>query len=363
MRRDDASAALIGAVQTNCHIADASHATDLSLCIYLLQMRELFRWERGLPFTVDPDRAAVAQWLAEREALWSRLEGRAPLPLPVTIDDEVREFDAADVDGINAALAPRGLVYGAGLAAADRPSYFLAVVHDLRPCVPGLVLRSCGAELARGLFAPPAVLAPGGTIVLRRESLARWLWEKFEAFSLRPLDGPMRWLLDAYGLHGREPFVEALPRLVDDLGQALVLHEIGEHRAGSWLGPAWAAMRLALHERRTDLRVRAVRDHLADLEVTLPALVQRGHEASLHFWFANYDGLRQQLFPSLVQAYAAWRGGDAGRCLLRAAAAAVPHFRALAQQVLGLHERLGAGAGPQIERLLAAPQAVCARAA
>ena len=33
-------ARLVDAVQTNCHIADARGAADLSLCIYLLQMRE-----------------------------------------------------------------------------------------------------------------------------------------------------------------------------------------------------------------------------------------------------------------------------------------------------------------------------------
>jgi hypothetical protein len=361
MRPSDAVAALAGAVQTNCHIADARHATDLSLCVYLLQMRELFRWERRLPFSADPERAAVAQWLAQREALWSSLESRSPLPLPVPIGPGVREFDAADVEGVNAALAPLGLFYGAGLAAADRPTYFLAVAHGVpQPRADGLLLHSCDAELARGLFAPPAVLADGHRIVLRRESLARWLWEKFEAFSLRRVPGPMQALLDEYALRDREDFVAALPRLADELGEALVLHEIGEHRAGLWLGPGWGAMRLAMGPRRTELRLRAVRDHLADLEVTLPALVERGHAALLHFWFANYDGLRQQLFPSLVEAYAAWRRGDGGQALLRAAAAAAPHFRALAGQALALHERLGTGAGPRIEQLLAAPQAVCA---
>ena len=42
------SGALLEAVQTNCHIADARHAQDLSLCTFLLQMREFHRWERGL---------------------------------------------------------------------------------------------------------------------------------------------------------------------------------------------------------------------------------------------------------------------------------------------------------------------------
>ena len=165
-------------------------------------------------------------------------------------------------------------------------------------------------------------------------------------------------MADAYRLHDTGDFVAALPRLVDDLCETLVLHEVGEHRAGQWLEPGWAAMRLALDHRRADLHVRAVRDHIADLEVTLPALLERGQGVALHFWFANYDGVRERLFPTLTTAYEAWRGGDAGQALSGAACAGAAHFRALAEQVLVLHRRLGSRAGPAIDHLLTAPQAV-----
>jgi len=351
----DPPAALVEAVQTNCHIADARHAADLSLCIYLLQMREFYRWEQGLALGAALDRDAVGCWLARREALWAELETQAFVPIP--LGD--RSFDPLDVHALNAALAPQGLVYGAGLAAVDRPAFFLARLEQLQHHADGLVVQVCGREHARGLFAPPAALADGATIVLRRESLARWLWEKFEAFSLRRAEGPFKALADACGLHDTGAFVAALPRLVDEQCETLVLHELGEHRAGQWLGPDWAPMRLALQRRRADLHVRAVRDHLADLEVTLPALLDRGAGSALHFWFANYDGVREQLFPSLSAGYAAWREGDRGQALLRAAQGGAAHFRQLARQILALHQRLGQRAGPAIERLLTAPEAVC----
>ena len=97
----------------------------------------------------------------------------------------------------------------------------------------------------------------------------------------------------------------------------------------------------------------------ADLEVTLPTLLKRGATTALHFWFANYEGVREQMFPALAQGYAAWRQGDAGRALLCAAQRGAAHFRALAANVLALHERLERCAGPAIERLLTAPQAIC----
>ena len=217
-------------------------------------------------------------------------------------------------------------------------------------------MQVCGREHARSLFAPPAALQ-GNTIVLRRESMARWLWEKYETFSLRRADGPFKAVVDAYRLD--DDFGTALPRLLDEQGRTLILHELGEHRAGQWLGAPWAAMRLALSDRRTDLFVRAVRDQLADLETTLPTLLQRDAAASIHFWFAAYDGVREALYPSLSTAYDAWRLGDGGQALHRAIAQGYAHFRRLAKAVLDLHGQHGDAAGPMIQGLLTAPEAVC----
>ena len=40
---------LARAVQANCDRSDARHAQDMSLCNYLLAMREYYRWEHDLP--------------------------------------------------------------------------------------------------------------------------------------------------------------------------------------------------------------------------------------------------------------------------------------------------------------------------
>ena len=122
--RADWRVRLVQAVQTNCDIADARHATDLSLCTYLLQMREFFRWERGLPYGAALPQSEVGNWIAAREARWQAHEGRAahdyevlPIPLPGSGpgDVPIRTIAAFDVEAANAALLPRGLLYGAGL--------------------------------------------------------------------------------------------------------------------------------------------------------------------------------------------------------------------------------------------------------
>lgn len=349
------AAALRAAVQTNCHIADARHAQDLSLCTFLLQMREFHRWERGLPLDAPLVRAEVGAWIARREALWAELESREFEALP--LGDGLEAGQPFGADAVNAVLVPQGLAYGAGWESALRPVFFLAELVERRIIEPeGLVVQVCGREWARGLAAPPAVLS-GDTIVLRRESMARWLWEKFEVFGLKRADGPFKAVARAYDLE--RDFLAGLPRLLDEQSETLILHEIGEHRAGRRLGPAWGEIRLATDARRSELLLRAVRDHLADLGTTLPALLARGDGVSLHFWFAGYDGLRQQLFPGLMGAYRAWCEGDGGAALQQACASGACHFDDLAGEVLELHLAHGSAAHRHIAALLSSPQAVC----
>ena len=84
-----ASPRLLEAVQTNCHIADARAATDLTLCIYLLQMRELYRWEQGRAALQPLPHKAIAGGPAGRAVLWASLEQRDDVPLLL---------DAGDID-------------------------------------------------------------------------------------------------------------------------------------------------------------------------------------------------------------------------------------------------------------------------
>jgi hypothetical protein len=238
--------------------------------------------------------------------------------------------------------------------------FFLAELHGhaLRQ---GLPVATAGREWARGLLAPPAALADehgAAQIVLRREAIARWGWERFEAFQLRPAaDQPFAAAVQAYGLD--RDFEAALPRFVDEQTEAALLHELGEYAVGQRLGPAWQALRHALPSRRAELYLRGLRDLLADLEVTLPTLLQQGADASLHVWFAAFDGLRAQLFPGLREAYATWRDGDGGAALLRACHLGRGHFDVLAQRLLQRHAQGGSHTAAQLEAMLADDAAVC----
>jgi hypothetical protein len=343
---------LVRAVQANCHVADARGAADLTLCIYLLQMRELYRWEQGIAALQPLPREAVAAWLAEREALWASLEEHEFQPLPLDSGDT----DAFDEASVNAQLQPHGLVYGAGYVAAGRASFVLGQLERVEQHG-DLELRVCGVEHARGLSAPPAALQ-GSTVLLRRQALQRWLWEKYEGWLLKRPDGPFKAALLAHGW-ARDGDA-AVRRLAAAEADTLLLHECGEFEVGRELGPDWQALRAALPSRRADLYVRAARDHWADCRVTLPRLLQQEDGASLHFWFANLEGVRALLFPRLGPAYAAWCAGDRGAALRVAVEQGEAHWRGLCLQLLALHRDGGADASRRIEACALAPQSLLA---
>ena len=325
---DGQVAELTAAVQRNCDLADAAYAQDLSLCTYLLQMREFFRWERGLPMQEPPDRAEVGRWIASREAHWESLTD-APEPafgaLPIA-----GGVDPFDEDAANARLAPSGLVYAAGLVRFRRPEFLLAerLAQQSRE---GATVVVTGREHARGMN-PPMAASRGDQVLVRRDVLRRWLGTRIELSRQRPAAGGLGAALDAWRLGDGDPQA-ALDRIADIETETLILHELGERRAAGLLGPQWEAMLVSLERPRAEIVARAVRDLLADCLLTLPALLERGATGSIHFWFANLEGMRRLLAPSLPEAYSHWRGGEP-QVLADALEAGARHWLAQARRLL-----------------------------
>jgi len=327
---------LVATVQRNCAIADARHAHEATLCTYLLQMRELFGWEHGLPLDAQPARADVSRWIAEREAAWEALEAEdfAPLPLCAGGHDP---FDAA---GANRALAAQGLAYGAGYGRFRRPHFFLAELERVE-ARDGHTILVTGREFARDLAALPAALQ-GDAIHVRRDALRRWLWEKVEFWRTRRTGGALGEAIATWGLAARD--APAFERMVDAEIETLILHELGEARAGAKLGAAWEEMLFTLDDRRAEIVARAVRDNLADCLSTLPALLERDARASLHFWFSHLDGMRRELFPALAAAYAAWRDSGSDSLLADTIRAGAAHWERVARDLLASPARADARA-------------------
>ena len=290
---------LQAAVQKNCHIADARHAGDYTLCVYLLKMREYYRWEQGYPFDANLSREEVSDWLTEREQLWDSLEAEAYQPIAIDGD----EYDPFETEQINSALTPQGLVYSAGLGRGAKPHFFLGHLerherHD------GFTVQVSAREYARDLSAPPAMTL-GETIFIRRESLRRLIWEKVEEWRWSRLDNALGRAVAAYDFDA--DLDGALEAMTTRELESVRLHEIGETLAGRRLGPAWEELLASVPRSKAEFMLRAVRDHLADCLSTLPALIAEDNRPSLHFYMANLNGMRRELFPALTDAYEEWR--------------------------------------------------------
>ena len=336
---------LLDAVRTNCHISDARHARGMTLCTYLLEMRELYRWEQGDALTASLPRAAVGAWLAGREALWSAYESQSyrSLPLAASLADP---FDA---DAANRELVPEGLVYGAGVGRFGKPQFFVATLEreERREGIRVLVAQR---EYARDLAPAPAAFRDG-TIYVRLDALRRLLWERAEAWQRRRPDGPLARALNAYGFDA-DPDA-ALEAMAGAEAETLILHELGEARAAAELSPDWERMLDGFGSRRAEIFARAIRDHLADCTTTLPTLIERDARASLELWFAGFDGLRRGLFPRLVRAFDAWHEGDSA-VLSATVATGRAHWSDVCARVLATYRSAAPDAETRIEALAVA---------
>jgi len=318
-------------VQRNCHIADANAATNYTLCIYLLKMREFYRWENQQSYSEALPREQIGNWLREREALWESLEHAHFEHL----DMGDRHLDPFETEQINQSLLPHGLIYSAGLGYGATPHFFLGHLESQDQHQDYSVLIAAD-ELARDLTAPPAMTL-GNTIVLRRQSLRRMFWERVEQWYWNRPKNPMEKVMGFYDFdHDLE---NALDKITSTEMHFVLLHEIGEVKAGKQLGQEWETMLADLPRSKAELMIRAVRDHIADGLSTLPELLRPEHTASIHFYFANLNNMRKDLYPALLNAYHHWCESNNLQQLREQTQLGLLHWSNLAEKILRLFNK------------------------
>jgi hypothetical protein len=336
--------ALTRLVQDNCHISDAQYAGNYTLCIYLLKMREFYRWEHRLPFNQNLDNSHIGKWLTQREALWDEIDTR---PLSnLTIKDQ--SFDLYDSAAINQQLEADQLVYSGGYGLYGKPVFFLAELEH-KETHEDFTLYVSGKELARDLSAPPG-MTQNKTVYIRRESLRRFIWEKFEESYWHKQENPLSRALTCYDFKNAPQ--DALEQMTDNEVNTVLHHEIGEIMAGKILGEQWEAMLMELPRSQAEMMARAVRDNIADMQSTLPKLIENDEAAQIHFYFANLGSLRKMIFPRLQQAYSHWLESKNTRRLSELLEPANEHWVNMANQMLGLYQQHGANADSHIQKLI-----------
>ena len=341
--REPEDAALCETVRYNCGVADARHACDYSMCVYLLKMREYYRWERGRGFGDALPNEALGAWIGEREALWRGLEDKPFRKLLI----EGRAFDPFETAAINRRLNPRGRVYSGGFGNNGVPHFFLGRLES-KQTRDGVQVLVSSAEYARDLAAPPA-MSQNGVIFVRRESIRRMIWEKLTEWRWDRARNAMAKALSYYDFDG--DLERALDAMTQNEIETVTLHEIGEIEAGRLLGKKWYDMLARLPRSRAETMVRAVKDNLADSIAVLPALAGGRKIPSLHFHVASLTALRKKLFPSLTDAYRDWRRSGSLDALEKLAAPARRHWQRSANRLLEIFERNGEKAAPHIEEL------------
>ena len=98
---------LSNTVQLNCHISDARHAGNYTLCIYLLKMREFYRWEENHNYSDKLATDDIGSWLTSREALWSEIEDHDYQTLDIN-EQKINPFESQT---INQSLLKEQLIY------------------------------------------------------------------------------------------------------------------------------------------------------------------------------------------------------------------------------------------------------------
>ena len=317
-------------VQKNCDISDAHHAANYTLCVYLLKMREYYRWENGFSYNDVLPKEEVGNWVQERESLWEEIEDQSFLPLKI----DGKEYDPFDTENINKVLAPQGYVYSGGIGARSAPHFFLAKLEE-KEVYNDFTMYVSADECARDLTAPPA-MTQGKNVFIRREALRRYLWEKFTEWQWHKYENAMSRALSFYDFENNVD--QALDQMTNNELEAVTLHEIGEFIATKELGNAWREMIMNLPRSRAEFMARAVKDLLADCLSTLPGLIENYNPASLHFYSANLVAMRKELFPSFQNAYQIWIETEDLKPMKSLVAKGVQHWSRLAKEMLAYYQ-------------------------
>lgn len=285
-------------VQRNCHISDAKYAGYYSLCVFLLKMREYYRWEQRIPLSHTLTKSDVGNWLSQRESEWQGYEDQDLESIKIGN----QSLDPFNTPQINQTLNPAGYVYSGGYGVFKKPHFFLAELVDQQTLDDHDIFIS-DREIARDMVAPPAMIV-GNQIFIRKESLRRFIWEKIEEWRWKSDNNtPMARALAYYHKSDME---KVLTDMCNNECHSAVLHEIGEAKATLLLGTEWKQILNELPHSGLELKLRAIKDHIADSISTLPGLLEKENIPALHFYFANFTGMRKEIFPEAVDAYNEW---------------------------------------------------------
>ena len=288
--------ALMRQVQHNCTISDARFAGIYSVCGLAMRLRDLYKWEHGLPPYEEHDAHKVLEWIGRKETRWEALQEAEYRDLVV----DGQAIDPFDTIQINRLIQGRNLFYGAGYAQSLKPSFLLAEIEE-QTSVAGYPVLYLGPEKARDLLTLPA-FTQDDVIIVRKAAIEFYIWDQMLYLnqSGRPF---FQFGLAACGLSEKDAggLRNCLPKVVGVQEATFLYHEVGEMADTHFEHAIWRSIIATLPHTPAEFLARAVKDILADThpQGTLPQIIHTHGKAALGFYAGFLDGLRKELFPEI----------------------------------------------------------------
>ncbi|MCF6291225.1 MAG: hypothetical protein L3J03_09570 [Desulfobacterales bacterium] len=289
--------ALLETVRTNCAISDARDNGVFSLCILVLKLRNLYKWETGLDPWDEPESGILLDWIDAKERSWEGHGHKSFLALPV---DSAR-LDPFATREANLSLGRHGLVYGAGYGRSLKAIFFIAERVAERK-INGCRAVILGREKARELSAPFA-MTRDNTIYFRQEPFRFYLWDQIQEMRPSGREG-LLFALGHYGFLDQDNSLDparlrqGFDLLVKEEMETYLRHEVGEMQPGPLPGATLKKIIAAFPASPVELLARGLKDILADTHPKgmLGYIIANRREASLGFYASFLDGLRKKLF-------------------------------------------------------------------
>ena len=270
------------------------------ICGLALRLRDLYKWEQGLPPWDERDSAEVLEWIEAKENQWDNYSENGFEELIIN----GKRFDPFDTVGINTVLEPHHVFYGAGYARSLKPTFFLADIAE-KTNLGATMIYTLDRELARDLLTIPA-LTQDDCVLLRQDSARYFVWDSifYIKKSARPA---LKFALDSCGLKNQEPksLQPHLTTILAALKESYIYHEIGELHDTDFDRKIWREVIAAYPHSPVEYLARAVKDLLADTNDygTLRYITKKRKTASLAFYAAFLDGLAKEFFPELLTSF------------------------------------------------------------
>ena len=322
-------------VLLNCDISDARHAGLYSICGLALRLRDLYKWEMGLPPWIEKDSSEILDWIGSKEQKWEEIADSEYSSLSI----QGHDYDPFDTREINAILEPQGYFYGAGYARSLKPTFFLAAIEDKKEVMQHSVY-TLGHELARDLLTIPA-FTQDSAIVVREESAKMFLWDQM-LYIKKSGRAALDFALQQCGVPDQRPQTlhANLPVILAAQKETYVCHELGEIMDTVFNRNVWREIIAAYPHTTVELLARVVKDLLADTHEhgTLKYFIRKRKAAALGFYVAFIDGLAKVLFAELVGSFTEFARTENWTIIEKAVTAGFHKAKSYAEKIISLYD-------------------------